>query len=88
MSYVKEFLVPEEASVEEGPSIEDGLLEITRQLWDPPNRDITLRLMELVKCDNLSAEEVVERLGKLVAEILVIQSEAICFIKEQKEAKQ
>ena len=89
MSYVKEFLLPEEESVAE-LSLEDALLEITRPLYDPnpTNKDITYRLIELVKCENMSAEEVVERLSKLVAEILVIQSQAIRFLKEHKEAQQ
>ena len=88
MGYFSEQAMEQEHEVE-GPTLEDELLEITRPLYDPnpTNKDITYRLIDLVKCENMSAEEVVERLSKLVAEILVIQSQAIRFLKEHKQGK-
>lgn len=89
MGYFSEQVMEHEYDHEhevEGPTLEDELLAITRPLYDPSptDKDITYRLVELVKSDGMSAEEVVERLSKLVAEILAIESRAIRLMQSRK----
>ena len=75
MSYVKNFLLHEDGEETEGPGIEDEIQSILRPLYDPhpTNRDITYQLIELVKSDDMGADEIAERLDILVKEILAIQ---------------
>ena len=80
MSYVKEFLVPEEESVEEQePTLADNIRSIIRPLYDPhpTDRDISYQMVNLVKfADELSAKEIATELDRIVEKILKIQQQA------------
>ena len=79
MSYVKEFLVPEEESVEEQePTLADDIRSIIRPLYDPhpTDRDISYQMVNLVKfADELSANEIATELDRIVGQILQIQKQ-------------
>ena len=79
MSYVKEFLVPEEESVEEQePTLADDIRSIIRPLYDPhpTDRDISYQMVSLVKCaEELSANEIATELDRIVGQILQIQKQ-------------
>ena len=79
MSYVKEFLVDEEASVEEPePTLADDIRSIIRPLYDPhpTDRDISYQMVNLVKfADELSAKEIATELDRIVGQILNIQKQ-------------
>ena len=80
MSYVKEFLVPEEESVEEQePTLADNIRSIIRPLYDPhpTDRDISYQMVSLVKfAGELSAKEIATELDRIVEKILKIQQQA------------
>ena len=79
MSYVKEFLVPEEESVEEQePTLADNIRSIIRPLYDPhpTDRDISYQMVSLVKfAGELSAKEIATELDRIVGQILKIQKQ-------------
>ena len=77
MSYVKEFLVQEEESVEE-PTLADDIRSIIKPLYDPhpTDWDISYQLVNLVKfSDELSADEMATELDRIVEKILKIQKQ-------------
>ena len=78
MGYVKEFRLPEEASVEQGPTLADDIRSIIKPLYDPhpTDRDINYQIMDLVKTsDDKSADELATELDCIVEKILKIQKQ-------------
>ena len=79
MSYVKEFLVQEEESVEEQePTLADDIRSIIKPLYDPhpTYRDINYQIMDLVKTsEDKSADEMATELDRIVEKILKIQKQ-------------
>ena len=79
MSYVKEFLVQEEESVEEPePTLADDIRAIIKPLYDPhpTYRDINYQIMDLVKTsDDKSADELATELDRIVEKVLKIQKQ-------------
>ena len=79
MSYVKEFLVQEEESVEEPePTLADDIRAIIKPLYDPhpTYRDINYQIMDLVKTsEDKSADEMATELDRIVEKVLKIQKQ-------------
>ena len=76
MSYVKNFLLPEDDEQIEGPGLEDEIQSILQPLYNPhpTNRDITYQLVELVKTESMDAYELATRLDVLVEYIVSMQT--------------